>query len=299
MTTLSSSNQLKILTRVNTDDFLTSFGLENLRRGRAALEALCWLPARRFAQQMVRYDLEVASEGLRAASTRTLQGYVSRVEVSGQEHIPSEGPLLVLSNHPGMSDTLVHFTSLPRADLKIIAGERPFLQALTNVSRYLFYVSEEAGQRMSVVRNAVGHLRRGGAVLTFPAGQIEPDPASMPGAVASLANWSESVAIFARTVPETMIVTAIVSGVVWPAAFNHPLTRLRRKKFDQERLGAALQVFIQTLLPFYRPVTTRIAFSPAFRAGELVDNRDPAAILGAITSQARRLIEDIQPQPSS
>lgn len=290
VTTMNTSEQMKLLTQVNIEDFLTSFGLEKLQRGRAALEALCWLPARSFARQMAGYDRGVGAQGLRAASARTLSQYVRSPEVYGQEHIPPEGPLLVLSNHPGMSDTLVHFASLPRPDLKIIAAERPFLQAMTNVSRHLIYVSEEPEQRMGVVRAAVQHLRRGGAVLTFPAGQIEPDPACMPGAVESLANWSESVAIFARMVPETRIVTAIVSGVVWPAALHHPLTRLRRQQKDQERLGASLQVLVQTLLPFYRPVTTRIAFSPAFQARDLASAKDPAAILEAITSQARRLI---------
>jgi hypothetical protein len=152
---------------------------------------------------------------------------------------------------------------------------------------------------MGVVRSAVQHLRRGGAVLTFPAGQIEPDPASRPGAIESLDVWSESVAIFARMVPETQIVTAIVSGVIWPAAFNHPLTRLRKQKKDQERLGAALQVLVQTLLPFYQPVTTRIIFSRPVRAGDLADSKDPTAILSAITSQARLLIQQSMPPAAS
>ncbi len=292
---LGQESQLQTLIQINTQDFLSSFGLENLQRGRQAIEALCWLPAQRFANQMIQYDRQVGARGLRDASSRMLKRYVSRLEVVGQENIPSSGPLLVLSNHPGMTDTLILFSSLTRPDLQIVAAERPFLQALDNVSRHLIYVSEQTGQRMGVVRSVVQHLRRGGAVLTFPAGEIEPDPASMSGAAASLDNWSESIAIFARMVPEMRIVPAIVSGVIWPGSLRHPLTRLRRQQKDREKLAAALQILTQMLLPFYRPVITRVAYGPALTAGELAGSGDAAGILRAITTQARRLIEQSQP----
>src|SRR4030067_335375 len=74
-----------------------------------------------------------------------------------------------------------------------------------------------AGRR-AVVPAVPAPRRNGGFVLTSPAGQIEPDPASMPGAVASLQDWSESIAIFARLVPQAQVVGAIVSGGIWPAA---------------------------------------------------------------------------------
>ncbi len=122
-------------------------------------------------------------------------------------------------------------------DLRIVAAQRPFLEALPNVTRQLIFVPEQDGQRMGVVRAVVSHLRLGGAILTFPAGQIEPDPISMPGAVESLASWSESIAIFSRLVPEVKIVVAIVSGVLWPAATQSPITRLRRQQKDPRAHG--------------------------------------------------------------
>src|SRR5512147_2803731 len=94
--------QINKLIQANIQDFLEAFGLENLRYGRNLIEALCWLPARRFANQMVDFDHKVGEQGLHLASLHTLDGYASRLEVVGGEHIPSSGPLLVLSNHPGM-----------------------------------------------------------------------------------------------------------------------------------------------------------------------------------------------------
>ena len=294
MTTLNqlvaTPSQLDTLTEINIQDFLVAFGLENLPWGRRALQALCWLPARRFANQIASYDRMVGEEGLRSASRRILNSYVRCLEVEGQENIPASGPLLLLSNHPGLTDALGLFASIPRSNLRVVGAERPFLQALPNIASHLISVPEDPARRMGVVRHVVSHLRHDGAVLTFPAGQIEPDPASMPGAAASLRNWSESITIFTRLVPQVQVVVAIVSGVFWPAALRSPLTSLRRRQADRERLAAALQALVQTLLPFYQPVTTRVTYSPAFCPADL----DTAAIARAITDRARQLIEGIQ-----
>jgi 1-acyl-sn-glycerol-3-phosphate acyltransferase len=289
------STQLNRLIQVNIQDLLASFGLENLQFGRKLVEALCWLPARRFASQMAEFDRRVGIGGLHQGSQRTLDRFVSRLEVAGLEHVPSDGPLLVLSNHPGMTDTLALFSSLPRSDLRIVASERPFLHALSNVSRQLIYVPDDPARRMGVVRSVVSHLKRGGAALTFPAGEIEPDPACMPGAVDSLESWSESIAVFARLVPETRLLVAIVSGVIWPASLVHPLTRLGKGRKESERIAASLQILAHMLRPSLRPVAVRVAFSPPMPAGELAAG-DSAALMEAIRGQAQRLIASVHPE---
>lgn len=299
MTTLDQSlpgrnAQLNTLIGVNIQDFLTAFGMKDLRTGRRLVDIICRYPARRFAEDMVRYDHMVAERGLRKPSQQFLNRYTQDLEVAGLEHIPRSGPLLLLSNHPGMTDTLILFSRIPRPDLRIIAAERLFLRALPNVSAYLINVSEEPGQRIGVVRAAASHLKNGGAILTFPAGEIEPDPAWMPGAIAALDRWSESIAIFTRLVPEVKVVVAIVSGVAWPAAFRSPLTRLRRERKDRQHLGAALQALVQLSLPFYKPVRARVVFSPAFQPVELIGSSNPASVTRAITLQARQLIEQVQ-----
>jgi len=298
MTTLNqlaaSPSQLDTLTEINIQDFLVAFGLSNPGWGRGALQTLCWLPARRFAHQIAQYDRMVGEQGLGPASQQFLSAYVRRLEVAGQENIPASGPLLLLSNHPGLTDALGLFSSIPRSNLRVVGAERPFLEALPNIARHLIYVPEDPAQRMGVVRQVVSHLRRGEAVLTFPAGQIEPDPAAMPGAVESLRDWSESIALFTRLVPQVQVVVAIVSGVFWPAALRSPLTRLRRRQADRERMAAALQALVQTLLPFYQPVATRVTYSPAFHPAELAGSAETAAINQVITDHARQLIEEIQ-----
>lgn len=280
--------QVRSLTQINIEDMLTSLGLENLRAGRNLVEFLCTYPARRFAHQVIDYDSQVGEAGLQAAGRQMIDRMAGGLEICGQENIPASGPLLFASNHPGMTDTMALFASIPRPDLRVVAARRPFLEALPHTSRHLIFVDEVASQRMSVVRLTTQHLRAGGAVLTFPAGQIEPDPACMPGASASLQQWSTSLAVFARLVPGLVIVPVIVSGVIWPAALHHPLTHLRRQAQDRERLAATLQIAAQTLLG-NRPIAVRVSFGPALQAAQLPE--DSAGLVQAVTFQAQHLIE--------
>ena len=285
----TNAAQVEALTEINLDDFFESTGLAQLRRGRRLLRWLFRPAARHFAQTVAAFDEMVGERGLQTASEWILKRMTRRLEVAGRDNIPADGPVLVLANHPGMADTIGLFTSLPRPDLRIIALARPFLHALPNVSRQLVFVPTE-GDRMPVVRAAARHLREGRAVLTCPAGEIEPDPAahSVPEAVASLHRWSQSIGLFARLVPQTRIVPAIVSGVVSRAALRNSLTHLRRTRKDRERMAAALQVMI----PAYQGTTVRVAFGPPLTRAELIAaSADAAAITRAVAARARRLLE--------
>ena len=104
-----------------------------------------------------------------------------------------------------MTDTLCLFAAINRPDLRIIALDRPFLHSLPNVSRQLFFISDDSKERLSAVRKAAAHLRAGGAVLTFPAGKIEPDHQVYPGALELLYRWTDSAGVFLRFAPETRI----------------------------------------------------------------------------------------------
>jgi 1-acyl-sn-glycerol-3-phosphate acyltransferase len=243
---------------------------------------------------MAQFDRLVGEAGLAEASRQTLASYIHSLEIVGQERIPASGPLLLLSNHPGMSDTLALFSSIPRPDLRSVAAERPFLRALSNVDRQLIYVPDDPTQRMGAVRSVVSHLRAGGAILTFPAGKIEPDPAVMPGAVDSLQDWSESISIFTRLVPQTQVVVVIVSGVIWEASLRHPIIRLRRRQKDRERLAAALQLLALTLRPNLRPNRVRVAFSEPLYTGDPLVRKSLPNLTAATAERARLLIETSQ-----
>src|SRR5580765_6877193 len=102
--------QIEALTRVCVDDLLGAFGLGGLRRGRRFLELLSRVPAQRVARQIANYDQIVGESGLRAGGAWALEQMVRRVEIEGQERVPTEGSLLLLSNHPGLADAVALFS---------------------------------------------------------------------------------------------------------------------------------------------------------------------------------------------
>jgi hypothetical protein len=274
------AERIEVLTRVCVDEMLEAFGLGGVSRGRRPLELLSRVPAKRLARQVATYDEIVGESGLAAGGAWALERLARSVEVEGRENVPPEGPVLLVANHPGLADSLALFAAVPRRDLRVVAAERPFLKALPNTSRYLFTVIEDPPGQLGVVRSSVRHLKRDGAVLTFPGGKIEPDPAVLPGAVEALRRWSGSLDLFARLVPGLTVVPAAVSGVLSPTALRNPLVFVRRRRRDQEWLAATLQM----MTPALRNVTTRVAFGRPVAAGG-------GAVRETVLDEMRRLIE--------
>ncbi|HSW06473.1 1-acyl-sn-glycerol-3-phosphate acyltransferase [Aquabacterium sp.] len=280
----ASPDLLDALTEINVDDLLDAAGLMRWRH--TPLRRLFRAPARRFARLAHEFDQRVGAQGLAAGSAWLLQQVTAALHVSGDCHVPASGPLLIVANHPGMSDTIALLSALAcRPDLRVIAGDRPFLRALPQVARSLILVPEGDGERLPVLRAGVAHLKQGGALLNFPAGRIEPDPATFGPhqALASLQDWSDSAALFVRRVPQTRWLAALVSDVVSAQVQRHPLTWLRRSAHDKEKLAAALQV----ALPRYHDMSARVAFGPLQTLGA----EDAGSLHAAMVAQARQLIE--------
>ncbi len=269
---LAQAAQVEQLTALNFQDFLSAVGLKDLRYGRGLAAAVFNRPARIFARQVAEYDQRVGRDGLAQASGWLLHQFVGQLRVSGARHVPSDGPVMIASNHPGATDTLALFASIPRLDLATIAADRPFLRALPHVQAHLLNVSEAAEDRMVAVRAIARAFRDGRAILTFPAGKIEPDPLVLPGAQDSLQGWSDSISTFARLVPELQIVPTIVSGVLSPHALKNPLTFLRRTRKDRELMTAMFQIILKR----YHNVTVNVAFGEPVRLTDIGD-------LGSIT----------------
>lgn len=284
------STQLDTLTRINLDDLVSSFGWQEYPVPAAILRRLFVHPARKFAGQIAGYDVLVGQLGLHEASCKTLQRqYIKGLCTQGQEYVPAQGPVLFLSNHPGMADTISLFAAIPRGDLRIIATHRPFLVSLPNISQHLFYISDDPGERMRAVRQVSSHLRAGSAALTFPAGKIEPDPAVHTGALDALNNWTDSSGIFMRFVPDLQIVPVLVSGVIWERAARHWLTRFKHTREEREKLAAALQL-LAIAVHDARPTTVNIRFAKPITRNE-VDPLDSRCIHEKLMERMHCLLE--------
>jgi hypothetical protein len=280
---------LQTLTQINLDDLVSSFGWPDQPVPARALRWIFHKPAQTFAKFMLEFDSAIGERGLVEAARLTQKRFVRDVRVFGLDRLP-DSPFLALSNHPGITDTLALFAALNRPGLKIIALDRPFLMALPNLSRQLFFVHDDPASRMKLVRQVSGHLRGGGSALTFPAGEIEPDPDVYPGAVDSLQNWTDSVGVFVRMAPETVILPVLVRNVIWDKIAKHPLLKIKKTRTEREKLAAALQLLAMVMWNA-KPVTVTV------QIGNVVDPKklgttDTKVIHRAVLDEMKFLIEN-------
>jgi hypothetical protein len=248
----SAEARFAAATEQNALDMSRAFKIERLHGliGRAFS-----IPARRITKTVFEYDRRVGSDGLAASSVWLLEQFTHSVQMIG-EPPPVHGPLLIVSNHPGMVDAMAIFAQVQRSDLRILAAERPILRLLPNIMPYLIFVPDDPQQRLPAVRSAASHLRTGGCLLNFPGGHIEPDPALHADAADCLRDWTDSVDLLVRLVPDLTILPTAASGVISPNALRHPLARLYRSAKQREWVAATLQV----MLPRYRDTHVTVRF---------------------------------------
>ena len=285
-----TSSVVDALTQINLNDLVSAFGWQNQPRLARPLRRIFIKPGQIFAHQMSDFDSMIGAHGLVNASRLTIKHYVRDLRVFGMDNVPASG-FLALSNHPGMADTLSVFSALNRPDLHIIALGRPFLDAMPNLSKQLFYLRDESASRVAFVRQVSSYLRNGGAALTFPAGRIEPDPDVHAGAVESLQTWTDSVGVFIRLAPETPILPILVRGVVWEKAANHWLTKIKKTKEEKNRLAAALQLLAYVMLKV-KPVSVRVQIGKPIYASGLGSTKTQV-IHQAVLSEMKYLIQNI------
>jgi len=283
------TSPIESLTQINLDDLVNALGIQNHQTLTRITRFLFRGAARRFAKQMIDFDSMAGTRGLAESARLTEQLYVRDVRVFGANYLP-DSSFLALSNHPGMTDTLALFSALKRNDLKIIALDRPFLLSLPNISRQLFYVTENPNDRVSLVRHVSAHLRNGGSVLTFPAGHNEPDPDVYDGAVDSLQSWTDSVGVFLRLAPQTPIVTILIRNVVWKRMADSPIMRIKHGRDERELLVVALQLLAMVMFNV-KPVSVIVQIGKPITVKDL-GTTETQVIHQAVLAEMKRLIEN-------
>ena len=272
------------------DDIIHALGLSVSDRRHRLFARLFHAPCQRFAQVGATFDGWVARHGLQEAARRFLPRFISDYIVSGVDRIPSTGPVVIASNDLGTYDSAVIAASVIREDLKIVASNMPFVRSLPALRERVFFATTDTQQRFALVREAIRHLREGGALLIFPSGHIDPDPDVLPNADKELGTWSPSVALMMRRAPATQLVVTIVSGVLARSVSRTPLMWLRKGNHEKRRLAEFLQVMQQLLLDRTFSLIARASFGEPTTIAELGDPRDTKAVNAAIIQRARRLL---------
>ena len=250
-----------------------------------------YIPAHRFASLAATFDRYVADYGFREAARRIISKYIQGFEAYNAENIPQEGPLLITSNHPGTIDSLVISASVPRPDLKIVATGIPFIHGLRNAADHLIYTPRKGvHERMMVVREAIHHLKDGGAVLIFPSGRIDPDPALSPEAVNDLGRWSHSVELMLHQVPQTQVLLTVVSDVLSARWRWNPIIRLMGDDLKQRTVAEFLQVIQSIIFPYINRLSPRVTFSDPLTTDDLANLGE--GMLDGMIEQTRALMAD-------
>lgn len=238
-----------------------------VRRGpaffRKGLALPFYVASRALGDTLARFDHDVGAQGLPAAAQRALERFGVALQTSGAQL--GDGPRLVLANHPGAYDALALMSALQREDLLILAADRGFLRALPRLSAHFLFVGDGASQRAGALKRAVTHLRRGGALLHFPAGQIEPDADFEPESRSWLEPWHPGVSalVAACERADGRVLVAGVRGVHSPRAKRWLLNRAA------ERRGITTLSPLLQMVGKLRDVTARVCCLEAGRAGAL------------------------------
>jgi len=269
------------------DEFNKSLGFRQDGLMRPFLKPLVWKPMVRFSELATKFDSRVVKEGFQRASAWLISHFVDQVISMGTENLPSEGPLIIASNHPGAYDSLVIAANLPRDDLKIISSNIPFLKKLPVTRNHMIFSAPDAHIRMGVVRKAIRHLKEGGALLVFAHGSLDPDPAFMPGAEEELTHWTSSLGFFLRKVPQAKLAITLVSGVLAYKYVNHPATLFRKGRVNKQRLSEFFQVMNQLLVPGKLMVSPNLSIAPTLTLDDLGNCKDLKEISREIIKRAQ------------
>lgn len=295
--TLDNSERLREFHAICRRDLAILSGVEKSRVGRWLLNAALGGQLRRFADNMAIFNTELVTCGLAAAATALCSRYGGKVVAEGLEHIPIDGPLLLVSNHPGMFDTLAIYATLPRSDVRALARPQPLLGLLSSLEPNLLMLPDEGAGRAGGLRQVLQNLRAGGALLIYPAGHLEPEPVligrhGVHDAASSepLGPWSNGVGtlvkLAARQGVPLKVVPTSLSGVLSVSTWRWfgPLVKLRKTLRGREDLTAVLQV----AFPGLGPTTIRVCYGAPLDAATLAAGD---ADVEAITARVRSAVD--------
>ena len=253
-----------------------AFGVAKIKIIHPFIEPIIYKPTQAFAKVGALLDDLTGKFDAITALENVVPFFVQDLQTNFQTEIPEEGPLLIISNHPGSVDSISLASVTNRKDIKIVAGAFPFLQRLPHVSDHLIFVppEEDTFGRMRVIREMIRHLKAGGAVLIFPTGHIDPDPAFFPNPFEHIERWSRSLEIIIRNVPDVQILPAIASNFLSQKFLTHPITVLGKFRNDKQRIAEFLHI-MSIMVTGKNLITGKISMGEAFQLSRLeVKSRD-------------------------
>lgn len=285
----------RVLARLSADEIVSALGLATSPKPvQAVVRAAFCAMSTPLGRVLARFDARIDALGIARAAAAALEDLGATWRSDGDAP-PASGPLLVVSNHPGAYDTLTLLAALGRDDAAIVAADRVFLRAMPTFGRHLFFVADATSaptlKRSHGLRQALRHLARGGALVHFGAGRIEPDPAFVRArdvpAQDLLGHWLPGTGALLRATAGAggALSAAVVEGVHSPKA-----KRLWAMRLAERRGVTTLVPLLQIGLKRYHDVDATVHFGAAVDARELAQGGDDAVIAAKVRDRALALL---------
>jgi hypothetical protein len=241
------------LAALSTEEIVSALGAAGLPRLlRAAVKRVARGPSDRLGRTLAHFDGLISYVGLARAARAALESFGARLAIDGA--VARSGPLLVVANHPGAYDALALLAALGRDDVAFVAADRPFLRAMPGLFAHLVVVDDErVFDRVAGLRRALAWLEKGGTLIQFGAGAIEPDARFADAAAPALGSWSNGSGVLASRAALATVVPAFVAGVHSPRAKRLPFVR-----WAEARGVTTVAPLVQATVPGFRDVSVSV-----------------------------------------
>lgn len=248
--------------------------------------------AKRLAVMLVPIDQDLGKYGSQVAAKNFLPPFVNEIKSRGADSIPTTGPIIVASNHPGAYDSMAIVSQIPRPDATFIISDIPLVKFMPNASKHAYFATSDSNTRTNAVRETIRLLERGGCLVIFATGLIDPDPEVWGEKAANLEieGWSSSLELFLKKVPETKLIVTITSGVLDPAWAKSRSIRIAKPGLERRRLAEFGQVISQLLRPGRKKYNPHISFAPPVTLDDLGHGKGEA--MPNIKARARALLAE-------
>lgn len=173
---------------------------------------------------------------------------ILRLEVSGKENIPADGPLVIASNHLSLLDPPVIGTAATRK-VNFMAKQELFIPVLGDIYRILgAFPVKRGGADRAAIKHGIDILQAGDVLAIFPEGTR-----SKTGKLGKAAPGALMMAgkAHAAIVPTCVVGTDIKrSGKLWPKVkviFGKPIYIDKDQEITKEYLNAKTDELMQCI----------------------------------------------------
>jgi hypothetical protein len=108
--------------------------------------------ARRIALEFAQVEELLATVALPDAARWIVDHFSASVDVASLDRGPRRSPILLVANHPGLTDAMSLIAALGCPDVRIVAADYPFLHAMRGLGPRLIFLGAPGRMQLGWIR---------------------------------------------------------------------------------------------------------------------------------------------------